>query len=96
MSPCETSIIVEENTRRDPLSFVAGFDTFREDREEALHDRAPLFRVELLGKFHRALYVGEEHRYLLALAFEGGLGLQNFVGQVLRGARYEFYSWRTA
>ncbi len=39
-----------------------------EDREEALHDPAPLLRVVLLGQVHRALDVGEEHRDLLALA----------------------------
>ena len=39
-----------------------------EDREEALHDLAPLLGVVLLGKVHRALDVGEEHGDLLALA----------------------------
>ena len=43
-----------------------------EDREEAIDDAVPLFRVELLGELHRALHVGEEHGHLLALAFEGG------------------------
>ena len=37
-------------------------------REEALHDRAPLLGVDLLGELHRALHVGEQHRHLLALA----------------------------
>ena len=39
-----------------------------QDREEALHDLAPLLRVLPLGEVHRAAHVGEEHRYLLALA----------------------------
>ena len=39
-----------------------------EDREEALHDLAPLLGVVLLGQVHRALDVGEEHGDLLALA----------------------------
>ena len=38
-----------------------------EDREEALHDLAPLLRVLLLGQVHRAAHVGEQHRHLLAL-----------------------------
>ena len=37
----------------------------------------------LLGECHRALHVGEEHRDLLALAFEGGLAT---VGFCRRGA----------
>ena len=41
-----------------------------EDREEALQDPVPLLGVELLGQLHRALHVGEQHRDLLALAFE--------------------------
>ena len=43
-----------------------------EDREEAVHDLVPLFGIDLLGELHRALHVGEQHRDLLALAFEGG------------------------
>ena len=38
-----------------------------QDREEALHDLAPLLRVLLLGQVHRAADVGEQHRHLLAL-----------------------------
>jgi hypothetical protein len=38
-----------------------------EDREEALHDLAPLLRVVLLGEVHRPLHVGEQHGHLLAL-----------------------------
>ena len=43
-------------------------DRLGEDREEALHDRAPLLGVVLLGEVHRALHVGEQHRHLLALS----------------------------
>ena len=39
-----------------------------EDREEALHDLAPLLRVLLLGEVHRAADVGEQDGHLLALA----------------------------
>jgi hypothetical protein len=56
-----------------------------QDREEAVEDLVPDLGVHLLGQLHRALHVGEEHGHLLALAFEGGLRLQDLVGQVLRG-----------
>jgi len=42
--------------------------TLGEDLEEAVENRVPLFRIELLGQLHRALDVGEQHRHLLALA----------------------------
>ncbi len=45
-----------------------------EDLEEAVHDPVPVLGVDLLGEIHRALHVGEEHRHLLALAFERGCG----------------------
>src|SRR5215208_1971313 len=38
--------------------------------EEALHDLAPLVRVDLLRHVHRALDVGEEDCHLLALPVE--------------------------
>ena len=53
-----------------------------EDGEEAIEDAVPFLRIHLLGQFHRALDVGEQDGHLLALAFEGGLGLQDFVGEV--------------
>ena len=40
---------------------------------------------ELRGELHRALNVGEQHRDLFTLTFEGGLRLQDFIGEVLRG-----------
>ena len=57
------------------------------DGEEAVEDRVPLFRIDLFGQLHRALHVGEQHGDLLALAFEGGLRLQDFVGEVLGRVR---------
>ena len=53
-------------------------------REEAIHDPVPLLGVELLGELHRALHVGEQHRHLLALAFERGVRRENLVGEMLR------------
>ena len=57
-------------------------------------DHALQHRVEelpgLLGiavgqQLHGALQVGKQHRDLLALAFEGGLGSEDFLGQIGRG-----------
>ena len=48
-----------------PLETVDGVG---EDREEALHDPAPLLGVLLLGHVHRAHDVGEQHRDQLAFA----------------------------
>src|SRR5881409_359324 len=55
---------------------------FGEELEEAVEEAVPLLGVELLGEVHRALHVGEENRHLLALAFEGGAGAQNLLGEV--------------
>src|SRR5262245_25975922 len=46
--------------------------------EHRVEDLARLLREQ----FHGALEVGEQHRQLLALAFEGGLRSQDTVGQV--------------
>ena len=60
----------------DPVAgeFVDGplelLDRPGEDREEALHDVAPLLGVVLLREVHRALDVGEQHGDLLALGIE--------------------------
>ena len=48
-------------------------DALSEYPEEALHDRAPFFCVELLGQLHRAFHVSEQHGDLLAFAFERAL-----------------------
>ena len=41
-----------------------------------------LFGIEAADQFHRVFEVGEQHRDLLALAFEGALGGEDFLGQV--------------
>ena len=46
---------------------LEALDGVGEDREEALHDLAPLLGVVLLGEVHRPLHVGEQHGHLLAL-----------------------------
>ena len=46
---------------------------------------AGVFGVTVGQQLHRALQVGKEHGDLLALAFEGGLGGEDFLGQIARG-----------
>ena len=76
--------------RHDPVAgelvdeAFEALDAFGEDLEEPRHDAREGFGVELLGQFHRALHVGEEHRDLLALAFDGRLRLADLVGEVFR------------
>jgi hypothetical protein len=62
---------------------LEALDAVGEDREEALHDLRPRLGIHLLGELHRALDVGEEHRHLLALAFERRAGLKNPVGEMV-------------
>ena len=65
-----------------PLVPVHGFHHVFEDGIEKL---ARLLRVTVRQELHRTLEVGEEHRDLFPLAFEGGLGAEDLLGQVLRG-----------
>ena len=44
-----------------------------------------LFRVAVGEQFHGTLEVGEQDGHLLALPFQGGLGGEDFLGQVLGG-----------
>jgi hypothetical protein len=64
---------------------LEAMNAVRKDLEEAVEDLVPLLRVELLGQLHRPLHVGEEDRHLLSLTLEGGLRLQDLIGEVLRG-----------
>jgi hypothetical protein len=57
--------------------------SFREDREEAIHNPMPLFGINLLGEIHGSLDVGEEDGHLLPFAFEGAAGGEDFLGEVL-------------
>jgi hypothetical protein len=59
-------------------------DAVGEQPEEAVEDRMPLFRVEPGSQVHRLLHVREEHRHLLALAFEGAAGGEDLLCEVLR------------
>jgi hypothetical protein len=51
--------------------------------EDGIEDLARLFRIAIREQFHRALQIREQHRDLLALAFEGGLGSEDLLGEVL-------------
>ena len=67
-------------------------DPVRQDLEEAVEDPVPLLGIQLLRQLRRALYVGEKHSHLLALAFERRLALQNLVrevpGRVIAGGAF--------
>src|SRR5262245_7934197 len=70
-----------------------------EDREEAIHDRVPLFGIDLLGEIHRSLHVGEKDRDLFPLTFESRARRENLLGEVTWGVRQRrrgrrFEGWR--
>jgi hypothetical protein len=44
-----------------------------------------LLRIAIGKELQRTLHVGEEHGHLLALAFEGGLGGEDLLGQMWWG-----------
>ncbi len=51
--------------------------------EDGVEQLAGFLRVAVCEQFHRALEVGEEDCDLLTLAFQGGLGDQDLLGEVL-------------
>ncbi len=53
--------------------------------DRVLKQGACVFGVPVRQKLHGALEVPEEHRYLLSLALEGGLGGQDSLSEVLGG-----------
>ena len=48
---------------------------------------ARLFRITVSEQLHGAFHVGEQHRNLLALAFECALRSENLLGEMLGGKR---------
>jgi hypothetical protein len=64
---------------------VYGLDHALQDRVEELPG---LLRVALSQQLQRALQVGEEHGHLLALPFQGGLRLEDLLGQVAGGVAH--------
>jgi len=52
--------------------------------EDWIKELAGLLGIAVGEELHRALEVGEEYGHLLALAFEGGPGGEDLLGQVFR------------
>jgi hypothetical protein len=62
-------------------------DGVHHQREDGVEKLARLLGVAVCEELHGALEVGKEDGDLLALAFQGGLGGENFLGEVLGGVR---------
>ena len=63
---------------------LVAVDGLHHPLEDGVEELARLLGVAVGEELHRALQVGEEHRDLLALAFEGGLRGEDLLGEVLR------------
>ena len=50
--------------------------------EDGVEELAGFFGITVGQQLHRAFQVGKEHRDLLALAFQGGFGGEDFLGQM--------------
>jgi len=50
--------------------------------EDGIEDLTGFFGIAVGEQFHRALQVGEEDGHLLALTFQGGLGVDDPFGEV--------------
>ena len=62
-------------------------DNVHHEREDGIENLARLLGIAIGEQLHRALEIGEEHRDLLALAFEGGLGGEDLLGEVFGSVR---------
>ena len=60
-------------------------DAVSQNLGEPIHDPVQLLGIESLREAGRALHIGEQHRHLFALALQGGLRLEDLVGEVLGG-----------
>jgi len=58
---------------------------FHQPNDDRVQELAGLLGIAIGEQLHGALEVGEEHRDLLALAFEGRLGGEDLLGEVLGG-----------
>ena len=76
--------------RHDPVAHhlvdraLVAVDGLHHALEDGIEELARLLRIAVGEQLHRALEVGEEHGDLLALAFEGSLGGEDLLGEVLR------------
>ena len=72
--------------RHDPVAHhlvdgaLVAVDRLHHVLEDGVEELARLLRVTVGEELHRALEVCEQNRNLLALAFEGGLGGEDFLG----------------
>ena len=64
---------------------LVAVDGLHHEFKHRIKDLAGLFGIAVGEEFHRALEVGEEHGHLLALAFQGTLGGEDLLGEVLGG-----------
>jgi len=55
--------------------------------ENGIEELARLLGISVGEQFHRALQVGEQDCYLLAFSFEGALGGEDLLGEVVGGVR---------
>ena len=53
-----------------------------------IEEFARLFGIAVGEQLHRAFHIGEQHRDLLALAFERALGGEDFLGEMLGGVGF--------
>ena len=76
--------------RHDPIAHhlihcaLVAVDRLHHAFEDGVKDLSRLLGITVGEEFHRALQVGEEHRDLLALALESGLGSEDLLGEMLR------------
>ena len=66
-------------------SALVAMDRLHHPLEHGVEELARLLGIAVGEQLHRALEVGEEHRHLLALAFEGGLRGEDLLGEMLGG-----------
>ncbi len=75
--------------RHDPVAHhlvhraLITVDGLHHPLQDGIENLARLLGIAVSQQLHRALEVGEEDRDLLALAFEGGLGGEDLLGEVL-------------
>jgi len=64
---------------------LVAMDSFHHQLEDGIEEPARLLGIAIGQKLHGALEVGEEHRHLFAFPFQGALGGEDLLGEVLGG-----------
>jgi hypothetical protein len=62
---------------------LVSVNRFHHPLENWVEDLAGLLWIAVGEQLHRALQIGKQHGHLLALAFEGALGREDLLGEVL-------------